>query len=376
MNIPKSILDKINMRLHLQRNHPLNILKNRIDSHFQGFKVFDDLNPIVSTKQNFDDLLIPADHPGRKLTDTFYFDSQKCLRTHTSAHQKQVLSSKASHAYLITGDVYRRDEIDPTHYPIFHQVEGIRLFDRDFLDNNTTAVDKSQFVHSSSAYDIKKSPLLDNHSPRLPLPLANYPVQLCHTPDQIHLVSNHLRKSIEDLMYSLFSPDLQMRWVDAYFPFTSPSWELEANFNGKWLELCGCGIMQQQILTSSGNDNQIGWAFGFGLERIAMILFQIPDIRLFWSTSRRFLDQFQDGKFTIFKPFSKYPVCYKDIAFWCSESFHDNDFAQVVRNIAGDLVEQVILVGLFNPGGSIQKSEQIEQVLQGFVQVHGTNPDQ
>jgi phenylalanyl-tRNA synthetase alpha chain len=138
-----------------------------------------------------------------------------------------------------------------------------------------------------------------------------------------------------------------MRWIEAYFPFTQPSWELEVEYRGKWLEVCGCGVIQQKILDSSGNSDKIGWAFGLGLERIAMVLFDIPDIRLFWSKDDRFVSQFQPNKITKFVPFSKYPACYKDISFWCDPKFHDNDFSQIVRDVAEDLVESVTLLDTF-----------------------------
>jgi phenylalanyl-tRNA synthetase alpha chain len=89
--------------------------------------------------------------------------------------------------------------------------------------------------------------------------------------------------------------------------------------------------------------NKIGWAFGLGLERIAMVLFSIPDIRLFWSTDNRFLSQFAQGKINAFQPYSKFPPCYKDVSFWIAHNntIHENDFCDIVRDIAGDLVEDV-----------------------------------
>ena len=96
-----------------------------------------------------------------------------------------------------------------------------------------------------------------------------------------------------------------------------------------------------------GNSDKVGWAFGLGLERIAMVLFDIPDIRLFWSKDVRFLSQFEKGEILKFIPFSKYPSCYKDISFWCAPTFHDNDFAEIVRDLAGDLVESVTLIDTF-----------------------------
>lgn len=96
--------------------------------------------------------------------------------------------------------------------------------------------------------------------------------------------------------------------------------------------------------------NKIGWAFGLGLERICMVLFSIPDIRLFWSNDARFLSQFRAGEVSAFRPYSKHPECYKDFSFWVpgaggsAEAWHENDFCEVVRDVAGDLVEGVQLV--------------------------------
>ena len=97
-----------------------------------------------------------------------------------------------------------------------------------------------------------------------------------------------------------------------------------------------------------GVPQKSGWAFGLGLERIAMVLFQIPDIRLFWSEDARFLGQFSETQITTFKPYSKYPPCYKDVSFWVpKKEFHENDFCEIVRDVAGDLVENVTLVSRF-----------------------------
>ena len=91
--------------------------------------------------------------------------------------------------------------------------------------------------------------------------------------------------------------------------------------------------------------NDVSWAFGLGLERIAMILFAIPDIRLFWSADPRFLEQFTPGNITTFKPYSKYPPCYRDVSFWFpSDGLHDNDVFDLVRDSVGDLAEDVKMV--------------------------------
>ncbi|CAH9071464.1 unnamed protein product [Cuscuta epithymum] len=130
-NIPDTIFSKLGMHLHRRDQHPLGILKNAIYDYFDTnypnkFDKFDDLCPIVSVKQNFDDVLVPADHVSRSYNDTYYVDSETVLRCHTSAHQADILSKGHTH-FLVTGDVYRRDSIDSTHYPVFHQMEGVRV---------------------------------------------------------------------------------------------------------------------------------------------------------------------------------------------------------------------------------------------------------
>ena len=124
-----------------------------------------------------------------------------------------------------------------------------------------------------------------------------------------------------------------MRWVGAYFPFTDPSLELEIYFRDEWLEVLGSGVIQQRIVDHCGHSDKMGWAFGLGLERLAMVLYNIPDIRLFWSNDKRFLKQFKRDQPTDFKPFSNYPPCLKDVAFWLPEHFHENDFYDAVRNV-------------------------------------------
>ena len=101
---------------------------------------------------------------------------------------------------------------------------------------------------------------------------------------------------------------------------------------------------------------ECGWAFGLGLERWAMKLFEIDDIRLFWSKDPRFTSQFKAGEISKFKPYSKYPACYKDIAFWINDDFNENNFHEVVRGVSGDLVENVELIDEFTHPKSNRKS--------------------
>lgn len=119
------------------------------------------------------------------------------------------------------------------------------------------------------------------------------------------LTTKDLKLTLEGLVKDLFG-DIEMRWIDAYFPFTFPSFELEILYEGKWLEMLGCGMLHPEILKNAGRKSEdVAWAAGLGLERFAMKLFNIPDVRLFWSNDPRFLEQFKEGQIIKFKPFSK-----------------------------------------------------------------------
>lgn len=300
-NITDGVKGKVGRNLHLTKNHPVNIIKSKIESYFTStkpsFKTFDNLPPYVSTMACFDDLLVEPDHVSRSITDTYYLEPDVVLRTHTSAHQTQLLR-EGHQAFLVTGDCYRRDEIDATHYPIFHQMEGVRVWDEKEISDKE--------------------------------------------------VMNDLTKSLEGMVTTIFG-DVEMRWVDAYFPFTDPSLELEVYYNNEWLECLGSGMIQKGVLAKADQKHKKGWAFGIGLERLAMVLFGIPDIRLFWSTDPRFIEQFASGEIVKFQEFSKYPACTKDVSFWLTDkvAMHPNDFYSVVRNCADDLVERVEIVDEF-----------------------------
>jgi len=211
-----------------------------------------------------------------------------------------------------------------------------------------------------------------------------------HTAQEAEAIAAHLKRSLELVVAEIFSrakaadkspnPDLvneplKVRWIEAYFPFTSPSWELEIFWQGDWLEVLGCGVVNQDICVNANVPSQLGWAFGIGLERIAMLLFEIPDIRLFWSQDERFLSQFRglSGNLDTLKrfvPYSKYPTCYKDVSFWLRSSsssaggglranmqdFHENDMMEIVRDIGGDVIEDVKLVDTFTHPQTGRKS--------------------
>jgi phenylalanyl-tRNA synthetase alpha chain len=316
-NVTDRILGKIGTNLHKEDKHPLNTIKKRIEQYFVNkyttednkplFNIYDSFKPVVSVKQNFDDLLFPVDHVGRSANDTYYLNKSTLLRTHTSAHQAELMRS-GERQFLVTGDVYRRDAIDKTHYPM----EGVRIFTPEQL--------KAQ-----------------NKTPE-------------------EFVAADMKDALEGMISAVFGK-VQVRWVDAYFPFTHPSWEMEIFFENKWLEVLGCGIVNPQIVRNCGMpisedggygaEGNVGWAFGLGLERLAMVLFDIPDIRLFWSQDRRFLDQFASGENVKFQSYSKFPPCYKDITFWVPDHFHENAFFELVGQVAGDLVECVEVVDKF-----------------------------
>lgn len=244
----------------------------------------DDLNPEVSVADNFDSLLIPAAHPSRSESDTFYVAKDRVLRTHTTAHQVPLLRSGLRN-FTVTGQVFRRDEIDRTHYPVFHQTEGV--------SEARTSNPKSELV-----------------------------------------------ELMQGLLHHLF-PTSAVRVTPDEFPFTVDSMQAEVWSGGDWLEVLGCGIIHPDIGQSAGCDGHM-LAWGIGLERLAMLLFDIPDIRLFWSREPEFLNQFQEGTITRFTPFSHLPAVTRDISFWVpAERWSDNDFLELARECAPELVQRV-----------------------------------
>ena len=360
-NVTPYIENLVGRGLHRAEAHPLGIIKAKIEEYFQGldgpaFEIVDDLDPLVQAQACFDDLLIPKDHPGRLPSDTYYVSrpggrevsasTDVLLRTHTSAHQSQLLRD-GKEAFLCTGDVYRRDEIDASHFPAFHQMEGVKLFPPADVGG---AMTREEWLASPGC----------------------------------ELIAKDLKKTLEGLCDHLFG-DCEKRWIDEcaagaaranaalrrpfrqtsstataststfsclsrYFPFTEPSFELEIYYNGDWMEVLGCGVVHSGVLENVGLSDRHGWAFGLGLERLAMVLFSIPDIRLFWTDDPRFAKQFKAGELTTFKPYSKYPPCFKDIAFWIPDGFEPNDFFELGRAVAGELVEKVDLIDEFtNP---------------------------
>lgn len=373
--MPENILNSTSRKLHLQKDHPLYITRQVIQSNFPEptFRYYNELSPAVTTLQNFDSLGFPANHPGRARSDTYYISDTTLLRTHTSAHQADTFRADQSDGYLISADVYRRDAIDRSHYPIFHQMEGARSWDRTLVPGGDVAAAVYKDLEQLPKHDIiVEDPNPPFHAERNPLQDAH------HSAAEAEAIGAHLKRSLEAMVVNVFSrakaaalkadpnaPDepLRMRWVEAYFPFTSPSWELEVYYEGDWLEVLGCGVVKQDLYINAGVPQRLGWAFGIGIDRIAMLLFKIPDIRLFWSQDERFLSQFtgvSDDLASIrrFAPFSKYPPSPRDVSFWlrstsspaggnAAGATHENDVMEVVRSVAGDVVEDVSLFDEF-----------------------------
>lgn len=306
-NIPKSIDDKITRKLHLQKNHPIEIIKNQIYAYFKktgNYEMFDDLDSVVTVEDNFDKLLIPENHPSRKKTDTYYINEKYVLRTHTSAHQNELL--KQGHTnFLVVGDVFRKDEIDSRHFPVFHQLELVSIIEDD------------------------KDP------------------------------SDELKKVLSGLIEHLF-PKCEYRFNEDYFPFTHPSYEIEVKYNNNWLEILGCGVMQPKILENNGIINKKGIACGMGLERLVMIMCGINDIRYLWSVHDKFINQFSNGKLNQFQPYSELPNQTRDISFYIHDKDlevidkfkntkwnYENDFFEILRDNSHDMMEEVKLIDSF-----------------------------
>ncbi|TDL27473.1 phenylalanyl-tRNA synthetase [Rickenella mellea] len=340
-NITPAIISKLGIQLHSQPGHPLTTVKNLVESQFSDYAHLSSFSPLVTPAKNFDELSFPPDHPGRAVTDSYYVNRGLMLRTHTSAHEVEVFA-QGHDKWLLTADVYRRDEIDASHFPVFHQMEGARLFPTGSRGLQELKKDNAILEKALSLENIK---IEDNTSIT-----PENPYQDVHDPYEAQAVTTNLKLSLNALMLRLFAGaggisrqnPLHVRWIEAFFPFTSPSYEVEVFFQGKWLEILGCGVVRHSTLDRANIHGKIGWAFGLGLERIAMILYSIPDIRLFWSNDARFLSQFTPGKISTFQPYSKYPPCYKDVSFWLPPTgLHDNDVCDLVRVVAEDFAENV-----------------------------------
>lgn len=282
-------------------NSPLKFLIDAIVK-MRRFEDFDIINvpEIVSVKNNFDLLNAPADHPSRQETDTYYLEKDCVLRTQTtvmwpyyfSEENMKKLETEGEIGALCFGKVYRKDEIDRSHFPVFHQIDGLRICRKD-----------------------KK--------------IIGIP---------------ELTEVLVDIAKNIYGADVEYKISEDTFPFTDPSIEIVIKWENQWLEMVGAGVVHTQVLKNLGIDPAVynGWAFGFGLERLAMIKMEIPDIRIFWSTDKRITSQFKDID-SRFQEISKYPMTYRDISFFVDKSANLNSYYEIVRDCAGDLVEEVSL---------------------------------
>ena len=224
--------------------HPVTMTIERIQNFFAqiGFSVAQGPE-IEDDYHNFEALNIPAHHPARAMHDTFYFGDGTLLRTHTSGVQVRTMEKQQPPIRIICpGRVYRCDS-DQTHSPMFHQIEGL------LVDDNISFADLKGILHN--------------------------------------------------FLNVFFERDLQVRFRPSYFPFTEPSIEVDIGYQGedgeqKWLEVLGCGMVHPKVFEHSGIDTEkyTGFAFGMGVERLAMLRYGVKDLRMFFENDLRFLAQF------------------------------------------------------------------------------------
>lgn len=219
--------------------HPITQALFEIQDIFaaNGFEIADGPE-IEDNYHNFEALNIPEHHPARAMHDTFYFDAESLLRTHTSNVQIRYMKENAPPIAIIApGKVFRCDS-DMTHTPMFHQIEGF------LIDKNVTFAD--------------------------------------------------LKGVLNSFLNKYFNRDLQVRFRPSYFPFTEPSAEVDIMGAAGWMEILGCGMVHPNVLRNVGIDSEeyTGFAFGLGVERMAMLKYGIDDIRLFFENDIRFLQQF------------------------------------------------------------------------------------
>ena len=253
---------------------------------------------IVPTDISFDLFDFPQDHPARSKSDTYYLDEKNILRTHDTVmwyyymtHPKvqELVKMGEPLGVVCYGKVFRKDEIDRRHMNIFHQFGGLYL-----------------------------------------------------VPDSTPIPIDRLREVLSEIVVGLFGPDIKYRFLDDTFPYTDPSLQVEVDVNGEWVEILGGGMPKKSVMDKMGLHGYNGWAFGFGLERLAIISMELPDIRLLWSDDERVKKQLKLGN--KYKEVSKFPPIVRDISFIVDKDFIPNDYFDVIRDIGGDIVEQVELL--------------------------------
>lgn len=268
-----------------------------------NFKDFDviEVPEIVPASVSFDLFDFPLNHPARSRSDTYYIDDNYILRTHTTVMWyyylgdegiKEKIAQRQPVGCFSFGKVYRKDEIDRRHMNVFHQMDGWYLIPKD-----------------------KKI-----------------------------ITTDDLQDVLISIARAVFGADIKYRFNEDTFPYTDPSLEMEIERDGKWIEVLGSGVVKSSVLDKLGVDSNIynGWAFGFGLERLAIVSMDLPDIRLLWSTDERVKRQLKLGN--KFKEVSKFPPIIRDISFVVDKNFIPNNYFDLIRDVGGDLVEEVQLL--------------------------------
>lgn len=277
------------------------IVKRILASNY--FKELDTIQTpeILPADISFDLFDFPANHPARSKSDTYYVDDKNILRTHTTTmwyyylndpSVKERIAANKPVGCFSFGKVYRKDEIDSKHMNVFHQIDGWYL----------------------SPKTVKT------------------------------ITKTDLEESLGNIAKAVFGPAAKYRLNPDTFPYTDPSLEMEVEIDGKWIEVVGCGVVKASVLDKLGVDskNYTGWAFGFGLERLAIASMDLPDIRLLWSDDPRVKKQLKLGQ--KFVEVSKYPPVVRDISFIVKKDFVPNNYFDLIREIGKDLVEQVELL--------------------------------
>jgi len=264
----------------------------------EGFDIID-VPEIISTHILFDLFNMPPGHPARSKSDTYYINDEYVLRTHDTVFWhyyltypaiKERIKNNESFGTICYGKVYRKDEIDRRHMNVFHQIGGLYL-----------------------------------------------------TPDNKKIITpDDLKNVLSEIARSIFGNDIQFRFYEHTFPYTDPSYEMEAEINGQWIEMLGSGLPRKSVLSNFGVTGYNGWAFGFGLERLAIISMELPDIRLLWSEDERVKKQLRLGN--KFKEVSKFPPITRDISFVVDKNFIPNNYFDLIRDLGRDLIEEVKLL--------------------------------
>jgi len=286
-----------------KQDSPVKILVDQIIKlpRFADF-YYIDFPRVVTVEQNFDILNTPKDHPSRRESDTYYLDQTHVLRTQTTTmwpfclkNQEilETLKKEESVGALSSGIVFRKDEIDKNHFPAFHQIDGLYI---------------------------------------------------CEKENKI-ITQKDLEDVLVDIGKSLFGENVEYKFLVDSFPFTDPSVEMDIKFGENWMEVVGSGLVHKQVLINLGIDPEKynGWAFGFGIDRLAMVRMQIPDIRILWSDDKRITSQFKDIN-SRYKEVSKYPETSRDISFVIDKNINLNNYYEIVRDFAENLIEEVKLV--------------------------------